>query len=911
MAAMVENRPATGGGTQTKSLDGSISGTGAPTNQANKAFAGSATAAGVATRSSAKTLAGSSSATGALAKSSSKPFAGSTTGTGVLTVIRAILRTVTGSITGTGTVTRSAGKALSGSSTGSGVVARSSARVFTGSSTGSGAIQKSAGKALSGSSTGSGVVTTSHLILKALSGSITAAATLARKALKAFSGSSTGSGALAGATTGAFATTVSGRVFLDQFGQPLRLDADSPWSLCVRLTTTEMDTYCANRKAKGFNAIGVYLLCNNVTAGFNAAGATYDSLTPLGSSPDFANAPSQTSYWARIDTMFTIAESYGLTVLAFPAEHQGWGSFVVSQGSTKCTNYGAFLGNRYKTRKNIIWGFGDDYGNSDWAAEDPRYLNILSGIKSTGDTHLVCVQLHYFNDTSFTNPTWDSHVDFSTSYTYTETYDAVLEAYNDAQVIPCGLIEGGYELETNLTTNGSRLQIRHMTGWTFLAGGAFSFYGHRDIWQFNTATSGSSANWTTQLNTGAQNDIGRIHTFLDALDWDHLIPDQGTTFITSGRGTYNGAGAPQGGTYCGCARTADGLLAVIYMPTSRSFTLNTGLLAGSVSGFWFDPTSASTVAYTGPTHPGANSVGDGDWFLVLNGTSGSISPSGTITGAGLLARLTSKVLGGSVGGAGVVRKAAAKPLAGSSTATGSRSGQSGKVLAGSVSGSGSLVRASSRVLAGSVSAAGALRKLVGKAFSGSSTGSGVLAFLRVAVRAFDGAIQPVGDLGRSILKTFTGSSTGSGSVARAKAAPLSGSISGSGGLARKPLKGFSGTVVPAGTVSTVRAVLRAFSGAITANGGLSKLIGKAVFGSSQGVGSTGATGSGSGAVTVSGSISGSGSLSKFVARVMSGALTMVGSLAAGGGADPNLVYPISFDLDDTDGGYVDLDPSEG
>lgn len=449
----------------------------------------------------------------------------------------------------------------------------------------------------------------------AMSGAATAVKTIEAPAV------GTWGGWLGSAITLPFVVDTLGRNLVDPSGLPMLVLADSPWSLCVRLSTTQMDSYFANREAHGFNAVGVYLICGNTTAGFDSSGSTYDSIVPFTSGN---MATPNSTYWARIDTMFSLAEQYNITVFAFPAEHQHWGSFVVSSGSTKCTNYGAFLGNRYKTRPNIVWMFGDDYtDDGSWASEDPRYLDILSGIRSTGDTHIDGVQLHYIEDDSYANPTWDSHIDFATVYTYEPPLSHMLDAYHDAQALPTVFIEGGYELETLQTNTGTRNQIRRVAAWVYLGGGVGNFYGHRDIWQMN-------GSYTSALTTASATDLLNIITKLKTLDFANWVPDEGTTFITSGRGSDTGTN-PTSNTWCGCARTSN--LAVLYMPTSRSFTLNTAVLTGTVSGYWFDPTDAHTVTYTTATHPGNNSAGDADWFLILE--SGNVSATGAGSWGGL------------------------------------------------------------------------------------------------------------------------------------------------------------------------------------------------------------------------------------------------------------------------------------
>jgi hypothetical protein len=88
-----------------------------------------------------------------------------------------------------------------------------------------------------------------------------------------------------------------------------------------------------------------------------------------------------------------------------------------------------------------------------------------------------------------------------------------------------------------------------------------------------------------------------------------------------------GTGSVTTDTYATAARTADGMLAIVYMPTIRTITVDMSQLAGPTSARWYDPTtaryanvSASPVMNSGHkqfTPPGKNGDGDGDWVLVL------------------------------------------------------------------------------------------------------------------------------------------------------------------------------------------------------------------------------------------------------------------------------------------------------
>ena len=76
--------------------------------------------------------------------------------------------------------------------------------------------------------------------------------------------------------------------------------------------------------------------------------------------------------------------------------------------------------------------------------------------------------------------------------------------------------------------------------------------------------------------------------------------------------------------YVTAARTSDGRLAVVYVPSGRTITIDRTTLADNVNATWVDPASAQR--HTVPmedtfTTPGHNAGGDDDWLLLLTAPS--------------------------------------------------------------------------------------------------------------------------------------------------------------------------------------------------------------------------------------------------------------------------------------------------
>ena len=112
-----------------------------------------------------------------------------------------------------------------------------------------------------------------------------------------------------------------------------------------------------------------------------------------------------------------------------------------------------------------------------------------------------------------------------------------------------------------------------------------------------------------------------MKALFDSRRWYALVPDQSHTVVTNGFGTFGTS------DYVTAARTADGTLAIAYMPSSRTVTVDLSTLSGPATARWYDPAdgkfrsiAGSPFANSGSmqfTPPGANGDGEDDWVLML------------------------------------------------------------------------------------------------------------------------------------------------------------------------------------------------------------------------------------------------------------------------------------------------------
>ena len=414
----------------------------------------------------------------------------------------------------------------------------------------------------------------------------------------------------------------TGRYLVDQNGVPFLISGESPQALIGDLTESDAALFFANRRAHGFNTVWINVLCNDYT-GCRADGSTWDGIPPFTTPGDFAT-PNE-AYFAHVDRILRLAADYGFVVILDPAETGGWLSTMVDNGVDKLRAYGQYLGRRYKDFPNIIWMSGNDY--QDWGPTfDPYVTAVAQGIRDVDPRHLQTVELNYLVSGSLDDPAWAPLIDLNASYSYGPTYQQVLQDYNRSNFLPTFLVEASYEFEQNPgAPAGTPQQLRRQEYWSLLSGATGQLYGNHYTWQFLCPQRDDAGNcvggWKDQLDTSGAQQMAYVKTLFESRRWYALVPDQAHTVVTNGFGTFGA------NDYVTAARTSDGTLAIAYVPSNRTITVDLSTLSGPVTARWYDPTAGTftsisdapfaNVGSISVATPGTNAAGDDDWVLVL------------------------------------------------------------------------------------------------------------------------------------------------------------------------------------------------------------------------------------------------------------------------------------------------------
>ena len=427
-------------------------------------------------------------------------------------------------------------------------------------------------------------------------------------------------------------TTKPGKRYLeDADGKPFLVHGDTAWSLIGDLRREDVDLYLDDRRARGFNTILVSLIEHKFSsnAPANAYGdrpfhsapfealAALDDVVPFLSFADYSR-PNE-AYFAHADWVLRRAAQKGFLVLLTPSYvgweggSQGWYRAMAANGPERLRQYGEYLGRRYRDFGNVLWVHAGDYNPPERelvraiaegiAAVDPRALH-------TAHTAPESAPIEYWQG--------ESWLDVNNVYTYGPVHAAARAQYARPEGMPFFLLESAYENEHDATEQRLRTQAYQAV----LSGAAGQVFGNNPIWHFDgPGLFSAPVTWQEALDSRGAQSMSHLHDLLTTIPWWQLEPDTDHTLLTDGLGPEDARAV--------AASTADGSLAMVYMPDRREITLDLAGLAGPlVEARWYDPAdgrfeavAGSPFSTTGSRRLGpqaeSNSAGFDDWVLIL------------------------------------------------------------------------------------------------------------------------------------------------------------------------------------------------------------------------------------------------------------------------------------------------------
>lgn len=404
------------------------------------------------------------------------------------------------------------------------------------------------------------------------------------------------------------------RYLTDAAGRPFLVHGDSAWSLVAQLKRPAVKKYLDDRRDRGFNTILVSLIEHRFAT--NAPRNAY-GVEPFLVDGDFST-PNE-AYFEYADWVIKQAAKRGMLVLLAPAYlgygggEDGWYQEMVANGSAKLAEYGKFVGKRYANKRNIVWVNGGDY--------DPPQIQLVSAI-AEGIRAQDPDALHTMHcgpeSAAFDCAGGQQWLDLNNVYTYGPVYNDARVEYARRPRMPFFLIESNYENEIDSTT--PRL-LRTQAYQANLSGAAGQIFGNNPIWHFDGPGIHPAPNeWRQAMRGTGSKSMKFLRKLFDSFKWHNLVPDVDGSLLVSGVGS--------GETRAVAALDKKKKFALVYIPTSRSVTIDLDAFAGSaIVARWYDPSNGKYKAVSGSPFdsqgsksfltPGNNSSGSGDWVLVF------------------------------------------------------------------------------------------------------------------------------------------------------------------------------------------------------------------------------------------------------------------------------------------------------
>ena len=364
------------------------------------------------------------------------------------------------------------------------------------------------------------------------------------------------------------------RYLVDQNNAPFMIVGDAPQALVGNLSPADANVFMADRAKYGINALWVNLLCDSYTA-CNSDGTTFDGIAPF-TTPGDLSTPNP-KYFARAARMVEIAAAHGMVLLLDPAETGGWLGVLDTNGVSKARAYGQYLGRRFGGYKNIIWLSGNDFQSYANPTDDAVVSAVAEGIHDTDPSALQTVELNYLVSASMDDPNWRPIVGLDAVYTYRPTYAKELQEYRRLRVKPTFLVEANYEFEMNGGTDGGSTQnLRRQEYWSALSGTTGQLYASHYSWTLN-------GDWKSNLDTTGILQFSYMRRLFQPRAWYDLVPDYKHQVLTAGFGAYSDSDSITTDTYATAAATPDGKLALAYLPSIRTVTIDMSRLSGPVT----------------------------------------------------------------------------------------------------------------------------------------------------------------------------------------------------------------------------------------------------------------------------------------------------------------------------------------
>jgi hypothetical protein len=242
---------------------------------------------------------------------------------------------------------------------------------------------------------------------------------------------------------------------------------------------------------------------------------------------------------------------------------------MLDQPVAAMTQYGRYLGDRYRSRHNIVWVHGGDTNASGHGAAD--HVNaIANGIRDRAPNHLHTA--HCSRGNSGVECYDEPWLDVNTTYSNCSGHPGATQDDSErTPPLPFFFIEGSYE-----NSSASLGCLVDQFAVSVLGGSTGHVFGNTPLWRFGDG-------WQDELGSAGSRAMGHLGALFRSRDWFRLEPDFAGDLLLSG-----------GGADALAARTTDGRTLLVNVTASGALSVDLSALSGSQArAWWFDPTDGS------------------------------------------------------------------------------------------------------------------------------------------------------------------------------------------------------------------------------------------------------------------------------------------------------------------------------
>jgi len=413
--------------------------------------------------------------------------------------------------------------------------------------------------------------------------------------------------------------------------EPFFWMADTAWELFHRLGKQEAITYFDTRKAQGFNVVQAVVLAE--LDGINTPNANGD--LPF---TDLAKWKYNEAYFQHIDLILDLAMQRDIHIALLPTwgdklfKHS-WGIGPEIFNPKTAYDYGKWIGNRYKDRKNLIWVLGGDRNPRENSEDIEVWNQMAKGILETQNpTNKILITFHPQPMEPGGSSVWFHEadwLDFNMHQTghcpNYPTYSRITYDYQLSPTKPTIDGEPMYE-EHPKCFNAKELgyseatDIRKIMYWNVFAGAAGQTYGCHAVWQMydldKAPINAPLKPWHQSLDLEVANQVKHLKNLMLSRPYFDRIPDQ--RLIAENQ--------EEDETLVVATKSRSGDYAFFYFPTGKSIRLDlSGLKNQKLRFSWYDPRTGITLDYPiqianpklVPVTPPSSGRGN-DWVLIVD-----------------------------------------------------------------------------------------------------------------------------------------------------------------------------------------------------------------------------------------------------------------------------------------------------